>query len=121
MARAAAGPPGVQGDLLSGFARDRLPAAATALCHRPGLTFMSRTMNPEAELQPPFAGFMGMKITHVSPDKVTAEMVVRDELNNRNGTLHGGAVMALADNLGGNATVANLPAGRRTGTIESKT
>src|SRR5580658_6660124 len=78
-------------------------------------------MNPDAELQPPFAAFMGMKITHVSKDKVTAEMVVRDELNNRNGTLHGGAVMALADNLGGTATMANLPKGGRTATIESKT
>jgi 1,4-dihydroxy-2-naphthoyl-CoA hydrolase len=77
---------------------------------------MSRTMNPEAELQPPFAGFMGMKITHVSPDKVTAEMIVREELNNRNATLHGGAVMALADNLGGTATFANLPDGGRTAT-----
>jgi 1,4-dihydroxy-2-naphthoyl-CoA hydrolase len=78
-------------------------------------------MNPDAELQPPFADFMGMKITHVSKDKVTAEMLVRDELNNRNSTLHGGAVMALADNLGGTATMANLPAGGRTATIESKT
>jgi uncharacterized protein (TIGR00369 family) len=78
-------------------------------------------MNPDAEFQPPFAGFMGMKITHVSKDKVTAEMLVRDELDNRNGTLHGGAVMALADNLGGTATMANLPNGGRTATIESKT
>ena len=78
-------------------------------------------MNPDAELQPPFADFMGMKITHVSKDKVTAEMLVRDKLNNRNGTLHGGAVMALADNLGGTATMANLPKGGRTATIESKT
>ncbi len=78
-------------------------------------------MNPEAEMQPPFADLMGMKITHVSKDKVTAEMPVRDELNNRNGTLHGGAVMALADNLGGTATIANLPPGARTATIESKT
>jgi 1,4-dihydroxy-2-naphthoyl-CoA hydrolase len=78
-------------------------------------------MNPDAQLQPPFADFMGMKITHVSADKVTAEMVVREELNNRNGTMHGGAVMALADNLGGTATVANLPPGGRTATIESKT
>jgi uncharacterized protein (TIGR00369 family) len=78
-------------------------------------------MNPDAELQPPFADFMGMKITHVSKDKVTAEMPVRDQLDNRNGTLHGGAVMALADNLGGTATVANLPKGGRTATIESKT
>ena len=72
-------------------------------------------------MQPPFADFLGMKITHVSPDKVTAELAVREELSNRNGTLHGGAVMALADNLGGTATVANLPAGGRTATIESKT
>jgi 1,4-dihydroxy-2-naphthoyl-CoA hydrolase len=78
-------------------------------------------MNPDAELQPPFADFMGMTITHVSKDKVTAEMPVRDELNNRNGTLHGGAVMALADNLGGTGTMANLPPGGRTATIESKT
>jgi uncharacterized protein (TIGR00369 family) len=50
-----------------------------------------------------------------------AELTARDELVNRNGTLHGGAVMALADNLGGTATVANLPEGGSTATIESKT
>jgi len=82
---------------------------------------MSRAINPDAELQPPFADFMGMKITHIAADKVVAEMPVRDEFNNRNGTMHGGAVMALADNLGGTATVANLPPGARTATIESKT
>ncbi len=75
----------------------------------------------DAELQPPFAELMGMKITHLSRDKVTAEMLVRDELENRMGVLHGGALMALADNLGGTATMANLPAGARTTTIESKT
>jgi len=78
-------------------------------------------MNPDAHLQPPFADLIGMKITHISKDKVLAELKVRDELNNRFGTLHGGAVMALADNLGGTATVANLPPGGRTATIESKT
>jgi len=78
-------------------------------------------MNPDAALQPPFADFMGIKITHVSKDKVSAEMHVREDHNNRNGTMHGGAVMALADNLGGTATVANLPPGGRTATIESKT
>ena len=78
-------------------------------------------MNPEAEVQPQFADFMGMKITHVSPDRVVAEMPARGEFNNRFGALHGGAVMALADNLGGTATMANLPPGARTATIESKT
>jgi 1,4-dihydroxy-2-naphthoyl-CoA hydrolase len=78
-------------------------------------------MNPEAEMQPPFADFMGMKVTHISKDKVEAELEVREELSNRFGAMHGGAVMALADNLGGTATFANLPPGGRTATIESKT
>src|SRR5262245_28849720 len=74
-----------------------------------------------AEEQPPFADFMGMKITHVSPERVSAEMLVTEQLTNRNGVLHGGALMALADNLGGTAAVANLPPGASTATIESKT
>jgi 1,4-dihydroxy-2-naphthoyl-CoA hydrolase len=77
-------------------------------------------MKPED--QPPFADFMGMKITHVSPEKVTAELTVTKNLTNRNGVMHGGAVMAFADNLGGTAATANLPAsGGSTATIESKT
>ena len=64
--------------------------------------------------QPPFADFMGMKVTHVSPDRVTAELLVTEQL-------HGGALMALADNLGGTAAVANLQTGQITTTIESKT
>ena len=78
-------------------------------------------MNRAAQLQPPFANFMGMKITEISTERVTAELLVRDEIENRFGALHGGAVMALADNLGGTATLANLPDGARTATIESKT
>ena len=76
-------------------------------------------MNPDE--QPPFAGFMGMKITHVSPERVTGELLVTDQLTNRNGVLHGGALMAFADNLGGTATIANLKDGQTTTTIESKT
>ena len=72
--------------------------------------------------QPPFADFMGMKITHVSPEKVTGELTVTGNLTNRNGVMHGGAVMAFADNLGGTAATANLPvSGGSTATIESKT
>ena len=78
-------------------------------------------MNRAAQLQPPFANFMGMKITEISTERVTAELLVRDEIENRFGAMHGGAVMALADNLGGTATLANLPDGARTATIESKT
>ena len=78
-------------------------------------------MNEAAQNQPPFAQFLGMKITHVSPERVTAELPVREELNNRHGIMHGGAIMALADNLGGTATTANLKDGQTTTTIESKT
>jgi uncharacterized protein (TIGR00369 family) len=71
--------------------------------------------------QPPFADLLGMKITSLSRDRVEAELVIREELGNRNGVLHGGALMAFADNLGGTATIANLSDGASTTTIESKT
>ncbi|MGB6537048.1 MAG: PaaI family thioesterase [Xanthobacteraceae bacterium] len=74
-----------------------------------------------AELQPPFAELLRIKITHLSREKVSAELFVSDELENRMGILHGGALMGFADNLGGTATTANLPDGARTATIESKT
>jgi 1,4-dihydroxy-2-naphthoyl-CoA hydrolase len=82
---------------------------------------MNSAMDTDPGAQPPFADLMGMKITQVSRDKVIAELFVRDELENRMGVLHGGAIMAFADNLGGTATMVNLPEGARTATIESKT
>ncbi|MBS0533160.1 MAG: PaaI family thioesterase [Proteobacteria bacterium] len=78
-------------------------------------------VNEVAFRQPPFADFLGLKITHVSAEKVTAELPMREELNNRFNIMHGGAIMALADNLGGTATSANLKPGQSTTTIESKT
>jgi uncharacterized protein (TIGR00369 family) len=78
-------------------------------------------MSVDPSQQPAFAKFLGIKITSVSPDKVTAELPVRDDLNNRFNIMHGGAIMALADNLGGTATSANLKPGYSTTTIESKT
>lgn len=74
-----------------------------------------------ADQQPPFAQFIGMDITEVTPERVRAQLLVREELGNRNGVLHGGALMALADNLGGTAATANLKDGQSTTTIESKT
>jgi len=82
---------------------------------------MNATMDNNPDIQPPFAELMGMKITHVTRDKVLAELFVRDALENRMGVLHGGAIMGFADNLGGTATMVNLPKGSRTATIESKT
>jgi 1,4-dihydroxy-2-naphthoyl-CoA hydrolase len=74
-----------------------------------------------ADAQPPFSRLLGTKIVEVTSDRVVAEVVVREELTNRNGGLHGGALMAIADNLGGTATFINMPEGAGTTTIESKT
>jgi 1,4-dihydroxy-2-naphthoyl-CoA hydrolase len=69
----------------------------------------------------PFAKLLGIEITSASADKVTAEMIVREDLCTRPAVLHGGAAMALADTLGALATFLNLPDGAATTTIESKT
>ncbi len=69
----------------------------------------------------PFAQLLGLELLTVTPDRVEAELRVREELCTRPAVLHGGAVMALADTLGAIATVANLPEGATTTTIESKT
>ena len=69
----------------------------------------------------PFANLLGIEIVSLMPDKVVAEMAVRNELCTRPAVLHGGAIMAFADTLGALGTLANLADGRRTATIESKT
>ena len=71
--------------------------------------------------QPPFATMLGVRVLSAAPDLLVAEMEVTEALTNRNGTLHGGAVMAMADNMGGTATAMQLAPGDRTVTIESKT
>ncbi|MPZ56340.1 MAG: hotdog fold thioesterase [Rhizobiales bacterium] len=71
--------------------------------------------------QPPFARLIGTRIVHLTKDRIVAELPVTKELGNPNNVLHGGVLMAMADNLGGRATMANLPPGGRTTTIESKT
>ena len=73
------------------------------------------------EENPAFSRFMAVRFTNGSRDRIEAELTVGDELANRNGVMHGGAIMAFADILGGAASVLNLPDGARTTTIESKT
>ena len=69
----------------------------------------------------PFNKLLGLKVRQRSPDRSEAELTVREELCNRRGVLHGGAVMALGDTLGGMTASSSLPVGGRTATIESKT
>jgi 1,4-dihydroxy-2-naphthoyl-CoA hydrolase len=69
----------------------------------------------------PFAELLGIEIISASPDKIVAEMTVREDLCTVPAVLHGGAIMAFADTLGALGTIANLPQGAGTTTIESKT
>lgn len=82
-------------------------------------------MTTPADLEPyllPFAKLMGIEILEVSPDRVRAALTVREEHCTVPPTLHGGAMMALADTLGGIAAFVNLPEGANgTTTVESKT
>jgi len=82
-------------------------------------------MTTPADLEPyllPFAKLMGIEILEVSPDRVRAALTVQEEHCTVPPTLHGGAMMALADTLGGIAAFVNLPEGANgTTTVESKT
>jgi uncharacterized protein (TIGR00369 family) len=65
---------------------------------------------------------LGLRIVEATPDRVVAELTIRDELRTVGGALHGGTLMALADTVGAAATVVNLPPGAAgTTTLESKT
>jgi len=66
-----------------------------------------------------FPGLMGVRITALAPDRVTAEMLVRPDLCTAGGILHGGAYMAFADTLGAVGTLLNLAPGKRTTTTDS--
>jgi 1,4-dihydroxy-2-naphthoyl-CoA hydrolase len=68
-----------------------------------------------------FVKLMGIKIISRSAERSEAEVLVREELCNRRGVMHGGAVMGWADTMGGMTASAALKDGERTATIESKT
>ena len=69
----------------------------------------------------PFANLLGIELTAASPERVTAQMRVREDLCTNPAVAHGGAIMSLADTLGACATALNLRDGAGTTTIESKT
>ena len=72
-------------------------------------------------LQSPLPRALGVRIVSITKKKVLAEMRVKPLHINRSGRVNGGALMAFADVMGAAGTVANLPEGYRTGTLESKT
>jgi 1,4-dihydroxy-2-naphthoyl-CoA hydrolase len=69
----------------------------------------------------PFAGAIGMELSEARPQRVAGHLAWSPERCTAGGVLHGGALMAFADSLGGVCAFLNLPAGASTSTIESKT
>ena len=64
---------------------------------------------------------LGVRVISITKKRVRAEMRIKPVHINRSGRVNGGALMAFADVMGAAGTVANLPKGYRTGTLESKT
>jgi uncharacterized protein (TIGR00369 family) len=64
---------------------------------------------------------LGIEFVSALPDRIVAQMTVREDLCTIPAVLHGGAIMAFADTLGAMGTLVNLPQGAGTTTVESKT
>jgi uncharacterized protein (TIGR00369 family) len=70
----------------------------------------------------PFAAAVGMELLEATPGLVVSRLQWTPERCTTGGVMHGGALMALADNGGGVCAFLNLPDGAvGTATIESKT
>ena len=82
---------------------------------------MDLTASIQQRLKGIFPDFLGIELTAVETERVTASLIVREAVCTTGKIMHGGAIMAFADTLGAVGTVVNLPDGARTTTIESKT
>ena len=70
----------------------------------------------------PFAGLLGIELLDAAPEEVRARLAWAPERCTTGALMHGGALMALADNSGGICAFLNMPDGAQgTATIESKT
>jgi 1,4-dihydroxy-2-naphthoyl-CoA hydrolase len=70
----------------------------------------------------PFTGFVGVEFTEISPSRVVATLEVTHERSTVGGSLHGGALMTLADSVAATLATLNLPEGASgTVTIDSST
>lgn len=70
----------------------------------------------------PFTAFLGIEMVSASREEVRAQLAWSEDKCTAGGILHGGALMGLADNVGGFCAFLNLPDGAGgTATIESKT
>ena len=69
----------------------------------------------------PFAADLGIELAEATPDRVVAALPWAARLCTSGGTLHGGALMTLADSAGALVAFLALPAGASTATMTSTT
>src|SRR5919204_2270002 len=69
----------------------------------------------------PFSAELGMVLDAATAEEVRGRLAWAPERCTAGGLLHGGALMALADSLGGICAFLNLPEGAQTATISSST
>ena len=69
----------------------------------------------------PFAVQLGIELDAAAPEEVRGRLAWAPERCTVAGVMHGGALMAFADTLGGVCAYLNLPAGAQTTTINSST
>ena len=72
----------------------------------------------EYDLNKGLAKHLGIRFLETTPERVVAELEIREEVCTLGGAIHGGTLMALADTVG---AVGTLATGARTATAESKT
>ncbi|GLZ42506.1 PaaI family thioesterase [Actinokineospora sp. NBRC 105648] len=71
--------------------------------------------------QLPFARLLGVRLVTATREEVRAELDWSPERCTVFSVMHGGALMGIADTVGGVLAYLNLPAGAQTSTVESKT
>ena len=67
----------------------------------------------------PFAALLGVQVDAAAPGEVRGRLAWAPERCTAGGLMHGGALMALADSLGGICAYLNLPRDARTATTNS--
>jgi uncharacterized protein (TIGR00369 family) len=71
------------------------------------------------------AAHLGIEFLETTPERVVAQLEIREQVSTLGGSIHGGTLMALADTAGAVGTLSflekNPSAGKGTATLESKT
>jgi len=79
-------------------------------------------MTAELNEAMPFGALLGIELESASAEEVRGSLAWAPERCTAGGVMHGGALMGLADSLGGLCAFLNLPEGATgTATVESKT